>query len=44
MSEHHTNSERILYNALQTAYWLCEHDEPDAAYLVMQTAVDCYEP
>lgn len=38
--EHHTNEQRILYNGVQTAYWLCEAGEHDRARAVLQLALD----
>lgn len=40
MSEHHTNGERILYNAVQTAYWACEAGEYDAARTVLDAGLE----
>jgi hypothetical protein len=43
-ANNHTNSERILYNAVQTAYWLCEDGQQDTAHVVLTAALDAYEP
>lgn len=34
------NGDRILYNAVQTAYWLCIEDRQDEARVVLNAALN----
>jgi hypothetical protein len=41
---HHTNDERVLYHAVNAAYWACHRGDHEAAAVFLQNALSVYEP
>lgn len=41
---HHTNEQRILFHAVQTAYWACQKGEYDVAAVALSNGLDAYQP
>jgi len=42
--EHHTNGQRILYHAVQTAYWACEARDYEVAQVALTNGLAAFEP
>jgi hypothetical protein len=40
---HHTNGQRVLYHAVQTAYWACEAGQYDVASIALSNGLDAYQ-
>lgn len=39
---HHTNGQRILYHAVQTAYWACEAGEYEVAAVALNNGLAAF--